>query len=353
MSTKFFLITLLLNALFVPLHAETLPPGCEYDKECVVKLPGTICGDGSESFYTLIAKKNSTNLLIFLEPGGACWNSETCLFGHVLRLSAKKPTNKLISEKGLLNLSDPTNPFFNFSKITVPYCTADLFLGDNKINYGNSENPKIIHHHGFKNALLTLQAAKELYPEPERVVLFGRSAGGLGVLTHVRNLDAVFPQSEKYALADAGTPLMPPYVNEESYQEIIRNWNAHNTLPVVSSTESMNHFGDLLRFNTLHFPHIRYGLIQSYDDIVMTYFAKSVGSPEPSEAIRNTIIAASNEYIGLDTPHAKVFLVEGKTHILTKKSVSQRVSAGMRLSDWLQLMFSNQPWPNVRPDLAF
>ncbi|NBX76406.1 MAG: hypothetical protein EBQ92_07610 [Proteobacteria bacterium] len=353
MSKKLFLITVLWSAISFPLLAETLPPGCEYDKECVVKLPGTVCGDGSESFYTLVAKKNSNNLLIFLEPGGACWNSETCVFGHVLRLSAKKPTAKLIAEKGLLNLSDPTNPFFNFSKITVPYCTADVFLGDNEINYGDSSHPKIIHHHGFKNALLTMQAAKELYPDPERVVLFGRSAGGLGVLGQIRNLDAVFPKAEKHALADAGTPVMPPYLNAENYEEIIRNWNAYETLPVVSSSESMNHFGDLLRFNTNHFPHIRYGLIQSYEDVVMTYFAKSVGSPEPSEAVRNTIIAASNDYIGLETPHAKVFFVEGKTHILTKKAVSQRISAGMKLSDWLQLMFSHQPWPNVRPDLSY
>jgi len=353
MSKNFLQITLGLMVFCLTLPAEALPPGCEYDKECVVKLPGAICGDGSDSFYTLVAKKDSPNLLIFLEPGGACWNSETCSFGHVLSLSAKKPSQKLISEKGLLNLSDPTNPFFGFSKITVPYCTADVFLGNSDTNYGDSSHPKIVHHHGFKNTLLTLQAAKELYPDPKRVVLFGRSAGGLGVLGQVRNLDAVFPRAEKYALADAGTPLMPPYLKEENYQEIIRNWNAYETLPVVSSSESMNHFGDLLRFNTVHFPHIRYGLIQSYDDAVMTYFAKSVGSPEPSVAIRNTIITASDEYIGLDTPHAKVFFVEGKTHILTKKPISKRISAGMRLSEWLQMMFSDQPWPNIRPDLNF
>lgn len=347
------LVLFLLSVIVFPLWAEALPSGCEFDKECVVKLPGSICGDGSPSFFKLTAKENSSDLLIYLEPGGACWSAETCLFGHVLHLSAKPPSPKLLAEKGLLNLSDPTNPFFNFSKVSVPYCTGDVFLGDRDANYGSSSDPKVIHHRGFKNALLTMQAVKEFYPEPNRVVLFGRSAGGLGVLAQVRNMDAVFPHSIKYALADAGAPLMPPYVDQDNYQKIITNWNAYETLPSVSSSEAMNHFGDLLRFNTLHFPHIRYGLIQSYEDVVMTYFAKSIGSPDSSEAVTRSIVTASNDYVGLDTPHAKVFFVEGRNHILTKKPLSQVKSAGMRLSHWLQLMFSDQSWPNVRPDLKF
>ncbi|MFM8269098.1 MAG: pectin acetylesterase-family hydrolase, partial [Pseudomonadota bacterium] len=351
MSLKNPFLIVFLGCLVTPLWSESLPPGCTYNKECRVELPGSVCGDGSPSYFTLVAKENSPNLLVYLEPGGACWSAETCQFGHVLNLSAKPKSKKILSEKGLLNLSDPTNPFFNFSKVSIPYCTGDVFLGDRDTNYGDSSNPKVIHHRGFKNALLTMQAAKEFFPDPERVVLFGRSAGGLGVLAQVRNLESVFPRSIKYALADSGTPLMPPYVDQQSYQQIIDNWNAHETLPAVSSSESMNHFGDLLRFNILHFPLIRYGLIQSYEDVVMTYFAKSIGAPDPSEAVAQSIISASDHYMGLETSHAKVFFVEGRTHVLTKKPVSKIKSAGMVLSQWLDLMFSDKPWPNVRPDL--
>lgn len=351
MRAKFSLTLWCLVNLTLPLWGETLPPGCKYDKPCVVELPGSICGDGSPSYFSLIAKKDSTDLLIYLEPGGACWSAETCVFPHVSKLSNKSPTPSFFSEKGLLNLSDPTNPFFNYSQVTVPYCTGDVFLGDREANYGDAEHPKIVHHRGFKNALLTMEAAKAIFSDPERVVLFGRSAGGLGVLAQLQNLDAVFPHSLKFGLADAGTPLMPPFVDEQNYLKIIDSWNAYSTLPAVSSSENMRSFGDLLKYNTVHFPHIRYGLIQSYEDRVMTYFAKSIGSHDSSTAVRQSIILASNEDIGPNTSNAKVFFVNGRKHILTKTSISKLKSSGMRLSEWLHLMFSLKPWPNVRPDL--
>ncbi|NBT59161.1 hypothetical protein EBT16_10295, partial [bacterium] len=221
----FLAIPCLLGLNFIA-SADSLPPGCEYDKECVVELPGSLCGDGSPSYFSLVAKRNSPDLLLYLEPGGACWSAETCVFPHVTKLSRKPPTTKLIREKGLLNLSDPTNPFYKFSKVTIPYCTGDVFLGDSEPNYGDAAHPNIVHHHGYQNALLTMEAVKNYFPEPERVVLFGRSAGGLGVLAQLRNLDSIFPHAMKYGLADSGTPLMPPFVDETNYSKIIDAWNA-------------------------------------------------------------------------------------------------------------------------------
>ncbi|NBV50665.1 hypothetical protein EBR78_05550 [bacterium] len=351
MVYKCLLAFWMILSLFAWSEVSPLPEGCHFDEECIVELPESLCGDGTRSYYKLTLRKNSPDLLIYLESGGACWSQETCRMGHVLSLSRKKARISWVEEEGLLDLSNPAYPFYQFSQVTIPYCTGDVFLGDRDTDYGSAGKPAIIRHRGYKNVLLTLNALQRFFPSPERVVLLGRSAGALGVLGHLRNLDAAFPHSQKFVLADAGTPFMPPFLFEKNYRQVMHNWNAFATLPPVSHAGRMDHFGDLVRFNTLHFPHIRFGLIQSYEDRVMTYFAKSLGSPDASTAVRKSMIEASDHYLGLNNPHAKVFFLNGKNHVITKKPLREVSSENVTLLEWLQGMFENSTWHNVRPDL--
>ena len=331
--------------------ASQLPEGCDYEKECVVELVGSRCGDGSPSYFSFFPKRDSQDLVVFLESGGACWSKDTCKAGHVTRLSRKPSRKFALKEKGLLDLENPLFPLHGSHLVTIPYCTGDVFLGDTETNYGSENKPNLIHHRGYRNVILTLEAVSSLFPNLKRVVLLGRSAGGLGVHGHVRSLDHYFPQSQKFAIADAGTPFMPPYLREDAYLKIMKAWNAFGTLPPLSKPGGINHFGEVLKFNQMQFPHIRFGLIQAYEDSVMTYFAKSVGAPVPSEAVRRSMIEASNTYLGLETPHAKVFFLNGKSHVQTKKDLAKLVSEETSLLEWLNGMFHNGEWENVRPDL--
>ncbi|NBX81871.1 hypothetical protein EBQ90_02130 [bacterium] len=83
----------------------------------------------------------------------------------------------------------------------------------------------------------------------------------------------------------------------------------------------------------------------------MTYFAKSLGSSDASTAVRKSMIEASNHYLGLNNPHAKVFFLNGKNHVITKKPLREVSSENVTLLEWLQGMFENSTWHNVRPDL--
>jgi len=329
-----------------------LPSHCEYDELCVVEVPGTLCADGSPSYLSLIARKDSQDLVIYLESGGACWNKETCDNFHVQKLKRKEPKNLSIPEQGLLDLSNPENPFHRMSFVTIPYCTGDVFLGNNRINYGSTEKPNFIHHHGFKNVVLTFEKIKELLGSPQKVVLFGRSAGGLGILGHLRNLDRFFPDSDKFALSDAGTPISPPFVNEIEYQKIMLNWGVTDTLPQAAEVGSeIRHFGDLLRYNVQKFPHIRFGYIQSFSDPVMTYFVKTIGAKNPSQALKDIIVTSADQFIGRETEHAKVFFIDKNIHVVTKKSLNRTISAQVSLSNWLHDMFRGGDWRNARTDL--
>src|SRR5882672_772480 len=51
-------------------------PGCgEWVK---VELPGKVCGDGSQYKFFVNYSGKSNNLAISFEPGGACWDYESC-----------------------------------------------------------------------------------------------------------------------------------------------------------------------------------------------------------------------------------------------------------------------------------
>ncbi|NDG27291.1 MAG: hypothetical protein EB120_08970 [Proteobacteria bacterium] len=256
---------LLLFFFFFSVHflkADFLPPGCQYNKECVVELPGSFCADGTSSYYAVLPQKNTNSIVFFLEPGGACWSKETCNFSHVLSLTRKEHRNKWGKKRGIFNLADAKNPFRNFSIVSIPYCTGDTFLGNNEINYGTDSSPHIVKHHGYKNVLLTFDAVKSIHPNPDKVVLFG-------------------------------------------------------------------------------------------DDIVMTVFAKSVGSPSASSAVSNTMIDAAENYLGNESSNARVFFVENREHLHFDQPLSRTNSSGIQLTDWLLKMFSgDSSWNNVRPDLV-
>jgi len=333
-----------------PLFSENLPAGCQYSKPCIIEVPEAICADGSTSYVQLFIQKQSPSLVIYLEPGGACWNDKTCTSGYVLKLSRPKPkSDPYRGERGLLDLKNPRSPLFQFSQATIPYCTGDVFLGNHVMEYGKTFQKKIIRHKGYPNVLHSLEVIQSVFPDPHRVVLLGRSAGGLGVLGHAKNLDKAFPKSAKYIISDAGTPLMPPFVDEDSYQEIISHWNTKETL-FASGVPGINHFGDLLRFNQSQFPHIRFGLVQSYQDSVMRYFANAIGSPDPKAAVELSSLTAWKEFMGENSSQGKVFFLKGSAHINTRKPLHETQSLGVTLLDWFQLMLEGSPlWESVVP----
>ncbi|NBX92847.1 MAG: hypothetical protein EB078_04960 [Proteobacteria bacterium] len=328
-----------------------VPKGCELDRECVRELPGIFCADGTPSYYTIIPRKNSENLLVFMFGGGACWDAVTCSVGMAVNLTRTLPTQDWNSGEGIFNHSDPENPFRDFTVVTIPYCTGDVFVGNSKIDYGKPFSTWELNHKGYENALHTLQAASEIFPDAKKVVLMGTSAGAIGAYTHMRNFDALFPNSQKYVISDAGTPFQTPFVSEETYAKVLRNWNAYKGFPVDDNNRPAENFGAVLEFNRQHFPHIKFGLIHSYSDYVMTGFSVGLGATDYSTAVHDTIIYAADKQIGANTSYQKVFFTESWAHTLTQYSLKSTESMGVRLADWLSGMLNDGKWDNVRPDL--
>jgi hypothetical protein len=49
-----------------------------YEKWLKVEVPGTVCGDGSQYKFFVNYKEGAKDLVVMLEPGGACWDYAGC-----------------------------------------------------------------------------------------------------------------------------------------------------------------------------------------------------------------------------------------------------------------------------------
>ena len=54
------------------------PPRDSYGTWEKVELPGTVCGNDSQYKIWVNWSNDSDNLVVVLEPGGACWDYDSC-----------------------------------------------------------------------------------------------------------------------------------------------------------------------------------------------------------------------------------------------------------------------------------
>jgi hypothetical protein len=342
--------------LSVTAFSFKLPENCHYDKECLIEVPGMVCADGTPSYITLTARRGASNLLIYLSGGGACWNATTCRLGYARPLTRKDPDLDWNDGEGIHNSKDGANPFRQeYNIVSVPYCTGDVYAGNSEVQYGSKIFPYLIRHRGYTNAEKAIEKAQALIDvdTPKKVVLLGRSAGGIGTYVHMGALDRAFPLSKKYVISDAGLPFRPPFIKLTGYETVMKNWGVGAILP--QEPFAPKDFGELLRYNRLIFPHIRFGLISSYGDRIMSFFAQSVGAVNSKTAVRDTLVDVANNQLGIAT-NAKVFYLDDSQHTYTGHGLSSITSMGVTLQNWIEGMLADQEgtsWDNIRPDLHY
>lgn len=332
-------------------HAE---PNCVDNQECLIDLPGTQCADGTMSYMTLTKRPGAKNTLIYLDGGGACWDKESCENGYATTLTRDPMPQDWNNGPGIQNLQDANNPFDkNYNVVYVPYCTADAYTGNRVADYGTPGQPLKINHHGYENVQKVLEKVKDLYPTPDKVVMLGCSAGGIGAYFHMRDLAATFPNTKKYVVSDAGVPFSPPFVDAQKYEKIMKSWGADQHLFMNPHTGKMiTSFAELIQYNTQQFGDIRFGFIDGYHDKIMTFFGWAIGALQPLQVVRDVLINTAEKAIGPNAPNGKVFYTETDTHCHTPQPPGSLKSGNTTLATWLKNLIDDSPaWKNERPDL--
>jgi len=131
------------------------------------------CSDGSE-FSFWVRKGSPKKVLLFLQGGGACFSEELCdpKGDDIYRPTATGAPGA----SGIFDFADERNPFADYSVVYVPYCTADVFLGNTTTTYAPDLT---IHHKGYVDGTAALDYLATTFADAIDVVVAGESAGSV------------------------------------------------------------------------------------------------------------------------------------------------------------------------------
>jgi hypothetical protein len=319
--------------------AGPLPDGFDapFDTWTGVQIEGARCGNGSTMPVAVNLHEGATEVFVYMQGGGACWNQVTCfVLGAATHIADTLSEADVVAEATSLDaylFSRTVGPLPDASYIYIPYCTGDIHDGSNVADYGGRE----VHHVGGDNAQLVLDRVFATAPSPARVVLGGASAGGYGAMLNFWRARQRWPGVRVDVIDDSGAPVDPP---ASLWAEINAAWNPYYPPGCAACEDALS---EVLPFyaSTVTEPH-RIGLL-SYrrDQVISTFFSLQ---PADFEAQYDAVVAEMNT-----TDEQRAFSLEGSRHVVLTDP-TRTTSGGVVAAEWIDDLLSDDPaWDTVGP----
>ncbi len=242
-----------------------------------VRLPDTLCGDGSQYKFYVYDSPTSNNLLLYFEGGGACWDYPSCS-GQAGILGAAHPNgipDNYIADfqpryvSPLVNGADPGLPLRpkkdiatkGYDVVYMPYCTGDVHVGNNVVTYTDPAgvNPPITWRHvGYNNTRKALDYLHTRFPTVGKLLVSGFSAGGTATnAVYYQARRTLLPTVKGYMLNDSG-PIFPApnatYKSRPLHVLITAQWALSSLYAQLPATINPNDFGSVTAMLATEFP---------------------------------------------------------------------------------------------------
>lgn len=277
-----------------------------------VGVPGSQCAKGAQASLGY-ARGAADQLVVFLQGGGACWNTGTChpswvQWGPVCAYGAgticlwdnpggTKPLATYVDQAdpfpadgggafptelgtlrdSLLFQRRPENPLRDASFAFIPYCTGDLHAGAATRTYqvktdAAGQAVTVTHHFaGATNMDAFLAWLRAQHPQVRVLWLVGVSAGGYGAQLNLHRVRAAFPEAEVHLLADSAPMLTP-----NTFGAWLSEWNLQLPTPCNACDAGLP---KILAAEAAAAPTTRLALLASDEDQVITRFF--FAAPDP------------------------------------------------------------------------
>lgn len=193
--------------------AQGEPIDSENDSWFYVTFPGTQCRDGSAAGLAVNRHASSAKLMIYLEGGGACFDSTSCLINRASAVQDEPA-------RGIFDRSNPDNPVRDWNYVHVPYCSGDVHAGT-RADATVAGVLGLQQFMGRRNLEAFLQRLLPTFPQMEQVLLTGSSAGGFGASTNAELVQSAFGEVPVFMIDDSG----PPMSNEFMRGCLLEAWN--------------------------------------------------------------------------------------------------------------------------------
>jgi hypothetical protein len=321
-----------------------------------VPVTGTQCMNGSATGI-VVNQGTSSDLVVYLEGGGACFNAATC--ASVAHPNGFGPTDAASVATdytdGIFDRTDAKNPLKDASYVFVPYCTGDIHAGSNPSGFGGRTQV------GYVNVGKDLDYLLPKSTNVGRVVLTGSSAGGFGALFNYDRTAKAFGSKPVVLIDDSGPPLSDTY-QTPCLQSLVRtDWNLAAALPAdcTACTESNGGgLGNSATYLADKYKNNRMALITSTRDGVIRSFlgfgypdCATGGNPIP-EADYTTAITMLRDTTLMGHDNFRVWSIDSDLHVwlVGRGALSSEVSHGVTLGDWItQMLAGASPWDSVAP----
>ena len=211
-----------------------------------------LCNDYTQAGYYIHPSNTSTDWVIFFESGGACYSATTCNRRYLRREVRERFGGGLITDDfdlarawaevkdksktsvisplmtslwtlnnedvdveeieglDLLSQDNNTNPDFSgYNHVLVPYCSSDLWLGNDTkyINNFTFDPMATDLQFTFRGFVIFRSLFRELFDDPQNVtgniLIAGSSAGGVGVINHIQWVKQFLPNAAIRVFTDS------------------------------------------------------------------------------------------------------------------------------------------------------
>ena len=312
-----------------------------------VDFPEALCANGTSTGLGVnLSSTAGSRVLIYLEGGGACWDALTCYtlqtasyfttgYGPTDFAAESADVTYLAEPGGFFDRTAAANPFKDYSYVYVPYCTGDVFAGNNVASLGGMTADFV----GARNIVTYLDRIVPTFPSAPRVYLAGSSAGGFGALVNWGRTQQAFGSIPVHLIDDSGT-LMPPDVlamssaaaaNMEAEQAA---WNINANLP-PGCTGCGTRLDDIWAYYATAFPHQKASLLSYTADTVLPTFY-GLTTAEFTMGLDEEIMTMFEP-----TTNLKYFTFTGAGHVLW--FTPSLTTNGVTVQQFLTLMVNDDP----------
>lgn len=322
------------------------------------------CMDGSTT--GLVVNRSPTGskkVVLYMRGAAACWDGQSCTINEDLLAAdhlTKEEAMDWLKDAGqwsIFNRVAEKNPFKDYNFVWIPYCSGDVFAGDNDNGYKGRA------HHGYKNVAAYLPRLAATFADATDVVLTGMSAGGYGASYNFPQVQRAFSKVKVTMISDSAPIFGNTYTPPCLAQKWNDTWGMDKTIPLEGtftigfdrvSGAPGNGLYDLMQAMLEKYPENKFALITSRGDLTMRYFhgiGHSANCGLPYILSAGFFEDGLREIRSVTAPNFSTYYGPGTSHVYfyDDAPIYETVVDGITLVDWIAKVVTTKDEPRRVP----
>lgn len=285
------------------------------------------CFNGGEA-HVAVSWGTENKVMLFMEGGGARWPGG----GFAVNLDMPEDVG--------FKSRTPENPLRNWHFVYIPQCDNSIHSGDNIVDYGGH----LRYHWGLRLTAAAVSLMTELFPDPEKVLVAGSSAGGFGTILGWAVAKSQYMDTDTYVLNDSGVGFWNP-ARLDTWETIKEAWNwpAADDCTKCQGTVQTYLYEKYLEYD----PQVRIGMFTSYHDWLISDFFLGMDKDD----FTVLLFLVTDEIRQGYSDRFNRFFIEGDTHtsyeFMLPGGPRYKID-GISFFDWIgQLVNDDSHWPDL------